>query len=509
MNRTLSAVMVVLLGGCVHHTVSPKEKPPPEPSFDLESSESALAQALALFAHGLVLNAASGTNSRQRARADFDAALELAPGAAPVRKALLADLVKDRPGEALELLERLRERNPEDAEILEELAVLRERLQKYSRAAEAYRRLESLSPNPSAERRAALRAARIRCLFHAGEDAQARALLRKATGDAEEVSFSPGPALGWARYFASKHQFERALPCLEIARTGLSGNPAAETALLEFKGVLLERLHPPGRAAAVYREVLRRDPSRISSARRLAQLEISPEPEAALAALEETIEKTPADPIPRGAAAVLLLEQGNPESALRHLRRLHDILKETQKPPSAEFLALLSNLLIETGHPDAAIPVLEEGVTLHPEAHLLANNLAYLWSERGTRLEEARNMARKALAQAPGNGAYLDTLAWIEYRLGYPEKALRGLMRALKRLPDDPTVLAHTGDVLHALGRTPEAISFWLRGLAVDPGNDALIEKLRAEGVDASLHRGISGEAENTGDSPPPPLRSE
>jgi tetratricopeptide (TPR) repeat protein len=41
-------------------------------------------------------------------------------------------------------------------------------------------------------------------------------------------------------------------------------------------------------------------------------------------------------------------------------------------------------------------------------------------------------------------------------------------------------VLEHVGDTYRALGKTPEALDYWKRALALDAENKALADKLKA-----------------------------
>ena len=56
------------------------------------------------------------------------------------------------------------------------------------------------------------------------------------------------------------------------------------------------------------------------------------------------------------------------------------------------------------------------------------NYLAYMWAEHNLRLDEAEQMIKLALQSDPNNGAYIDTLGWLEYRQGKFDQALVDLL---------------------------------------------------------------------------------
>ena len=123
------------------------------------------------------------------------------------------------------------------------------------------------------------------------------------------------------------------------------------------------------------------------------------------------------------------------------------------------------------------------------------NYLAYMWAERGERLDQAMRYVEEALKREPDNGAFLDTRGWIFYQQGRYAEALADLKRAREVLAeDDPTVLDHLGDTLEKLGRRDEAIRHWSRAFVLEPDNDSIRKKLVAAGVDLAS---LQAEADN------------
>jgi tetratricopeptide (TPR) repeat protein len=89
------------------------------------------------------------------------------------------------------------------------------------------------------------------------------------------------------------------------------------------------------------------------------------------------------------------------------------------------------------------------------------NYLGYMLADRDMRLPEALNYINKALEQDPNNGAYLDSLGWVYYKMGrYPEAETQ-LRLAVDRVPHDPTMRDHYAEVLLKQGKLREAIAQW------------------------------------------------
>jgi tetratricopeptide (TPR) repeat protein len=93
------------------------------------------------------------------------------------------------------------------------------------------------------------------------------------------------------------------------------------------------------------------------------------------------------------------------------------------------------------------------------------NYLGYMLADRNVRLQEALQLITKALAKDPNNGAYLDSLGWVYFRLGRLNDAEENLRQAIARTPRDPTVHDHMGDVLAKQSKLKEAIVQWQASL--------------------------------------------
>ena len=89
------------------------------------------------------------------------------------------------------------------------------------------------------------------------------------------------------------------------------------------------------------------------------------------------------------------------------------------------------------------------------------NYIGYMLADANLRLEESLSLITKALDIEPGNGAYLDSLGWVQYRLGRLEDAEKNLRRALEKTPRDPTVHDHMADILMKESKVKEAVAQW------------------------------------------------
>ncbi|HTS74846.1 MAG TPA: tetratricopeptide repeat protein [Bryobacteraceae bacterium] len=103
---------------------------------------------------------------------------------------------------------------------------------------------------------------------------------------------------------------------------------------------------------------------------------------------------------------------------------------------------------------------------IRPDFAGAENYLGYMLADRGVRLNEALDLITKAVEQDPANGAYLDSLGWVYYKMGRLQEAEENIRKALETTPHDATVRDHLGDVLMKESKVKEAIAQWEMSLS-------------------------------------------
>jgi tetratricopeptide (TPR) repeat protein len=113
-----------------------------------------------------------------------------------------------------------------------------------------------------------------------------------------------------------------------------------------------------------------------------------------------------------------------------------------------------------------------------PQEAQAFNALGYSLADRNIRLDEARQLIEKAVQLSPQDAYIQDSLAWVIFRQGQHQEALRILQAAYKSKPD-AEIAAHLGEVLWTLGQTLEASAIWREGLLLKADNETLVETLK------------------------------
>ncbi|HKV97147.1 MAG TPA: tetratricopeptide repeat protein [Gammaproteobacteria bacterium] len=211
-------------------------------------------------------------------------------------------------------------------------------------------------------------------------------------------------------------------------------------------------------------------PAQIATARVLMQQH---NPAEARAYMDKLVADDPDDDVQfRLAEAQLFSDRGDNQAALAVLAQAL-----SKNPGNSDLLysqALLRENLGQVAQAEADLRLI---LDRQPDNADALNALGYTLALHSTRYQEARIYIEKALRLKPGDPAIMDSMGWVEYRLGnYPE-ALGYLRRAYAQLAD-PEVAAHLSETLWAVGDRQEARSVWGSALKQHPDNAALL-KLR------------------------------
>jgi tetratricopeptide (TPR) repeat protein len=151
-------------------------------------------------------------------------------------------------------------------------------------------------------------------------------------------------------------------------------------------------------------------------------------------------------------------------------------------PDNTDFLydfALMAEKMGKTGVMEKS---LRKVIAKSPENHHAYNALGYSLADRNVRLKEAYALIDKAQKMAPADPFIMDSMGWVQYRLGKLDAAETQLRKAYQ-LRNDPEIAVHLGEVLWKKGQHDDARKLWREARAKDPKNDALkstLTRLRA-----------------------------
>ena len=125
-------------------------------------------------------------------------------------------------------------------------------------------------------------------------------------------------------------------------------------------------------------------------------------------------------------------------------------------------------------------------IQLNPTSPAAYNSLGYTLADRTNRFDEAYQLILRAVELAPNDPAIIDSLGWVQYRLGLYEEARENLDRAYELFPDHE-VAAHLGEVLWVMGDKSAARKVWRRALESQPDSEHIRSTMERLTSDSSI----------------------
>ena len=123
-------------------------------------------------------------------------------------------------------------------------------------------------------------------------------------------------------------------------------------------------------------------------------------------------------------------------------------LYHTDLLPDVDPVIALARLQREIGDPEQCLLTLEYAFQEHPNDFYLGNELAFEYAEQNVNLDKALNLAEQALNYPPDNSVFLDTKAWVLFKMGNEEEATVQIQRVLSLNPKSAQANEHLQTIL-------------------------------------------------------------
>lgn len=148
------------------------------------------------------------------------------------------------------------------------------------------------------------------------------------------------------------------------------------------------------------------------------------------------------------------------------------------EPKNLNYLTNMGNTYDRLQKRDSSEFYYKLALEIEPTNAMINNNLAYSYSQRDRNLELALEMSRLSLEKEPENIAYLDTYAWINYKLGNYNIALEYLKKAIGLGEASAEIYEHLGDVYLKLEDVENAEKSWKHSIRIDPERVSVRKKI-------------------------------
>ncbi len=156
-----------------------------------------------------------------------------------------------------------------------------------------------------------------------------------------------------------------------------------------------------------------------------------------------------------------------------------DSLTRDQDPLKVQILSLIGDSYYALGQPDSAYASYDKALLINANHTGTLNNYAYYLSLEEHDLDKAEKMSQKCTILEPGNATFLDTHAWVLFKMGRFFEAKFIMERAIDNSPEPSAVLLeHYGDILFFNQDIDRAIEEWNKALELDGDSDILKKKI-------------------------------
>jgi tetratricopeptide (TPR) repeat protein len=407
----------------------------------------------------------------------------------------------NRPLKALEIYERILDRNGDEWEILLQTAETYNSLGRFDDAAEKYRHMLELDPsNKVLQRQLAETYGR------AGKFPEAQKLLE---GILETDPKNAEALSSLADVYMEQHQYDRALPMYQKLLLQERQNPEIRLRIgIAYAGQVDRDSTFVDKARPIFEQLCKDIPNDWRPcyylgviAARQAKDSVAREYFERVTHLaawngdawwylgssyfekgeyQKLIEKmlTAEKNLPKDNRMPFLLGLGysrldQNEAAIAAFRRSLDL-----KPDDINTLSTLALTLDGLHRYQESDSLYERALKVDPRSHLVMNNYGYSLAERGLQLERALQMSLQAIQAEPNNDSYLDTVGWVYFKLGRYDEALKYISKAITAGGASATVYEHMGDIQYKLGAKNKAEQFWKQALEINSANQSLKDKI-------------------------------
>jgi putative PEP-CTERM system TPR-repeat lipoprotein len=308
-----------------------------------------------------------------------------------------------------------------------------------------------------------------------------------------------------ARAQMQQHDYAAARPALEQLARAAPGAPAPEAQL----GSLLLMKNDAAGARDAFNRALAIDPFQLEALGGLTALDIRARHQSeAIARLKALLDRAPKnsgllmiaaaayssanDPAPAEALLLSAIEiDPGLLAAYSMLGRVYltenrldaaraqfeKVAREQERPVGA--LTLLGMIdQIQNRIPEAQ-QAFERALQADPHAGVAANNLAWIYAEKGGSLEMALQLAEIANTALPNQPDVSDTLGWIYYKKNLLPLAITTLQHCLELDPKNSTALYHLALVYDTSGNRTEARRMLEQYLTLDPASERRVDAKR------------------------------
>ena len=154
------------------------------------------------------------------------------------------------------------------------------------------------------------------------------------------------------------------------------------------------------------------------------------------------------------------------------------------KKLTASFDTSIADIYHELGNKEKAYQYYDRVLKNDPENVYVLNNYAYFLSVENKRLDDALKMSATTVEKEPKNVTYLDTYAWVLYKLERYKDAKKWMEKLFSYDKNPQGVnYEHYGDILYKLGDVNKAVQNWKKAKKLGDTSEFIDQKIKDEKI--------------------------
>lgn len=235
------------------------------------------------------------------------------------------------------------------------------------------------------------------------------------------------------------------------------------------------------KAQSYYLDALERDSSSFISWYQLVftDLELG-DPESTYAHTEKALRFYPEQPIFYLLKGAALMEMKKFDEAIKVLEKGRFL--SADKKLTSSFDTYIADSYHELGNKEKMYEYYDKVLKNNPEEVYVLNNYAYFLSLDNKDLEKALKMSAITIEKEPKNVTFIDTYAWVLYKLGRYKDAKKWMEKVFSYDKNPQGVnYEHYGDILYMLGDTKKAVQNWKKAKKLGECSEFIDQKIRDE----------------------------
>lgn len=214
-------------------------------------------------------------------------------------------------------------------------------------------------------------------------------------------------------------------------------------------------------AKEYYIMALERDPSNFASLYQLSYCDIQLQDyQELIKTTEKAILLYPEQPLFYLFAGIGYFNLKDYENTIKSLEKGRKL--SANKELTADFDTYIGDTYHILNNFEKAYEAYDRVLRTNPDNIYVLNNYAYYLSLENKDLDRALQMSSKTIKAEPKNPTYLDTYAWVLYKLGRYDDALKYMNKVFKYEKNPQGInYEHLGDIYYQLGDTKNALKNW------------------------------------------------